>query len=493
MKHDFKFNGRKVALAAVWLVPLLCSSAATLRLPGVVPGQRFAASFRDTTMRVDYYHTGDHGQEGFALDRLVSDGRWAGSRTVLIDSLELGSYRFTVSDSASGEPLYSRGFSSLYAEWETTGPTSPGTFQESLRFPWPRRPVRIELVRRNPSNEWVPAWSFYLNPASPLANSAEPVRAGVVWTVFENGPPATKVDLVLVSDGYTRAELPRFHEDAKRLVGVLFATEPFKSHRREFNVRAVDLPSPVSGVNRPQLGQFRRTPLSLSYNIFGLERYMLTENNRALRDALSGVPYEFVEILANETQYGGGGIFNFHAATAAQAKFANYVFVHEFGHHFAGLGDEYYTSPVAYQTGQPEHAEPWEPNITALHDRAHLKWGDLVEPGTPIPTPWPKSEYEQYQREVQSRRRELTSAAAAGSSSAEAALDSLFRWQREREHQLLGSGEYHGKVGAFEGASYQATGLYRPELDCIMFSRASDFCRVCSRAIERVIAQYATP
>jgi hypothetical protein len=449
------------------------------------PEPAFATAFADTTMRVDYFHSGSPQGEGFALDRVVSDGRWAGSRTVLLDTLNLGTYRFTVMDSATQEPLYSRGFSSLYAEWETTGATESRTFQESMRFPWPRRPVQLLLERRDKENQWIRAWTTHLNPASPIANSAEPRPAGVLWTILESGAPAEKVDLVLVSEGYTAAQLPRFHADAKRLVGILFATEPFKGHRRQFNVRALDLPARTSGVNRPQVGAFRRTPLSASYGIFGLERYLLTEDNRALRDALSGVPYEFVEILANETQYGGGGIFNFHAATAAQATFADYVFVHEFGHHFAGLADEYYTSPVAYRTGGTEHVEPWEPNATALHDPARLKWRDLVEPGTPIPTPWDKVTYEAYLRTVQAERQRLLAARAPA-----AAFDSLFRSERVRERELLGRGPYAGKVGVFEGAAYEATGLYRPQTDCIMFSRTGDFCRVCARAIVRVIDEY---
>lgn len=451
----------------------------------VAPALQFGEVFRDSTMRLDYYHTGGPGAETFAVDRIVSDGRWAGSRTVLLDTLNLGTYRYTVVDSASGAALYSRGFSSLYAEWETTGPTAPDTFHESLRFPWPRHSVEVVLERRDRTNAWVPAWSTIVDPAGPLANPSEPSLVGRVWTVFENGPPASKVDLVLVSEGYTRAELPRFHADVRRLVGVLFQTEPFKSRRRDFNVRAVDLPSPRSGVNRPQAGHFRRTPLSLGYGIFGLDRYMLTEANAALRDALSGVPYEFVEILANESQYGGGGIFNFHAATAAQAALSDYVFVHEFGHHFAGLGDEYYTSPVSYQTGKAEHVEPWEPNITALHDPAALKWRDLLEPGTPLPTPWPKDAYERYGREAQAAR-----AALITEGRGEAVLDSLSRAQRDRERELLRGAAYSGKVGAFEGASYEAVGLYRPQVECIMFTRSRDFCRVCGRAIVRVIEQY---
>lgn len=449
----------------------------------------FGQVFRDTTMRVDYFHTGDPGssRETFALDRVVSDGRWAGSRTQPLDTLNLGTWRYLVEDSASGALLYSRGYSSLYAEWETTGPTEPKTFHESVRFPWPRATVRLRLERRDRANQWAPAWTFYLNPASPVVNSAEPAPRRGVWTVFENGPPATKVDLVLVSDGYTAPELPRFHADVRRLVDTLFRVEPFRSHRSQFNVRAVDLASPVSGVNRPGAGVFRRTPLSTSYGVFGLDRYMLTEDNRALREALSGVPYEYLEIVVNSDHYGGGGIFNFQAATAARAQASSYVFVHEFGHHFAGLADEYYTSPVAYQTGAPEKVEPWEPNVTALHDPAHLKWADLATPGIPLPTPWAKTEYETAGREIQTERQRLIASGAPA-----ARLDSLSAAGRARERAYLAGGSYASAVGAFEGADYEATGLYRSQTDCIMFSLDPvGFCRVCGRAIERVIDLYA--
>jgi hypothetical protein len=318
-------------------------------------------------------------------------------------------------------------------------------------------------------------------------NPADRAPMGRVWTIFENGPASDKVDLLLLSEGYTEAELPKFHGDATRLVNRLFEHEPFKTRRADFNVRALDLPSDQSGVHRARAARNRRTPLSAEYNIFDSERYLLTYDNRALRDAASAAPYEFIEILVNEEQYGGGGIYNFQATTSVDTEFAEYVFVHEFGHHFAGLGDEYYTSDVAYETGAVYHPEPWEPNITALHDATQLKWGDLVESTTPIPTPWDKKEFETQSNAVQARRRTLLASGAPQDQ-----IDALFHEQMEQEGPLLGSMEHAGKVGAFEGASYEATGLYRPELDCIMFTRNPvGFCRVCQRAIGRVIDQYS--
>ncbi len=453
-----------------------------------VPGA-FDEHFQLRTMRVDYFHTGGTGPEIVALDRVLSDGPWAGSLTYLVDDTNLGKYLFEVVDPGTNRVIYSRGFASIYGEWETTGDARRryGTFHESLRFPWPRHPVQVVLKKRDDSGAFHEIWSVPVDPEAPWVNPAPAPSEGRVWSVFENGPPTGKVDLVLVSEGYTETEMDKFHSDVARLVDRLFATEPFMSRKSDFNVWAIDLPSEQSGVNRPHVGQFRRTPISAEYNIFGSERYMLTFDNRRMRDVLSAAPYEFVEILVNEEQYGGGGIYNFQATTAVDTDFADYIFVHEFGHHFAGLADEYYTSSVAYETGAQVHPEPWEPNVTALGDPARLKWADLVEPGTPLPTPWDKDAYESHARSIQARRQALIDSQAP-----EAEFDALFEEQRDIERELLHAMQHSGRIGAFEGAMYEAHGLYRSETDCIMFTRADYFCRVCRRAIERVIDLYSS-
>jgi len=216
---------------------------------------------------------------------------------------------------------------------------------------------------------------------------------------------------------------------------------------------------------------FIRTPLCVSFRV------------PARGD---GVPYEFLEILVNEKQYGGGGIFNAQSTTSVDTEFAEYIFIHEFGHHFAGLADEYYLSPVSYETPQ-ELTEPWEPNVTALHDPSNVKWAGLVEPGTPLPTPWGKEAYEEHAREVRARRQALIDAQAP-----EAEFDALFEEQKRIETELLATMRHSAAVGAFEGAMYEAAGLYRSETDCIMFTRDDvGFCRVCSWALERVMDLYA--
>jgi hypothetical protein len=443
------------------------------------------------TMRVDYFHTGGpDGRELVSLDRVVNDGAWPGSRTQLVDGTNLGKYRFEVRARTGGELLFSRGFASIYGEWETTAEAKKvsRTYHESLRLPWPSGPVRVSLSKRQADNRFAEIWSTEIDPASRFVNRAAPAGTpGRVWTVFENGAAESKVDLLVLGDGYTSEQLPKFHADVKRLIDALFAEEPFKSRRGDFNVRAIDLPSARSGVNRPNAGAFRRTPLSAEYNIFDSERYVLTLDNRTLREVASAAPYEFIEVLVNERTYGGGGIFNDHATSSVDSEFSPYVFVHEFGHHFAALADEYYTSDVAYETGTLPKVEPWEPNVTALLDPATLKWADLVTPGTPLPTPWEKNGFEAHSREIQQRRREIRSRNAP-----EAEMNALFREQREWEEQFLKGMKYSGAVGAFEGASYEPRGLYRPEADCIMFSRDRvGFCRVCRKAINNVIDLYA--
>ncbi|GAC1433511.1 MAG: IgA Peptidase M64 [Thermoanaerobaculia bacterium] len=463
------------------LVLIACGCAAVS-----AAGATYDELFTARTMRVDYFHTGNRGEEIIALDRVVNDGPWPGSRDRLVDTANLGNYLFEVRDTA-GNVIYSRGFASVYGEWETTEQAKDraGTFHESLRFPWPKKAVEVVLKKRDRKNVFQKLWSTSVDPNSRFVDAAEVRPVGKSFTVFENGVPADKVDLLLIGEGYTDVELPKFQRDINRLIGKLFDTEPFKSRKRDFNVRALVLPAGQSGVNRPRTGDFRRTPTSVEYNIFDLERYVLTRDNRALRDIASALPYDFLEILVNEKQYGGGGIFMDQATVAVDSGFAAYVFVHEFGHHFAALGDEYYTSDVAYATGGDVHPEPWEPNLTA--DGAHPKWESMVDKGTPLPTPWDKEKFEAHQREYQAERRKLREANVP-----ETQMDALFRREAEWETNALGSQKYAGRVGAFEGAGYEAKGLYRPQVDCIMFTRDEvGFCRVCRRAIERIIDQYS--
>lgn len=437
-------------------------------------------------MRVDYYHTGNAHEEWFSLDRVVVEPlEWPGNPGKAIDDSGLGNYLFEVREQGSGKLVYSRGFNSVYGEWQTTEEARHAnrTFSESLRFPRPAAPVEVSLKERK-EDGFREVWKTVVDPKDKFVDTARPPSPGPLVELQKMGDPATKVDLLVLGDGYTAAERKKFENDARRFMEMLFAASPFREHRNDFNVWGLCPAAEESGVSRPSNGIHRRSPLGTTYDTFGTERYVLTTENRALRDAASFAPYEFIEILVNGQTYGGGGIFNQYAVVAIDNLWAGYVGVHEFGHQFAGLADEYYSSDVAYLPPEKK-TEPWEPNVTALLDPTNLKWKDLVAAGTPLPTPWDKDEFDRFEREIQQKRKELRA-----SGKPEAEMEQLFGKEREREDAMLGSQKYAGKVGAFEGANYEAKGYYRPEVDCIMFTRHKTFCAVCRRAIERVIGMY---
>jgi hypothetical protein len=442
------------------------------------------------TMRLDYYHSGNASEERFALDRIVIEPlEWPGNPARPIDDTNLGKYLFEVVDRGTNAVLFSRGFASIYGEWETTGEAKAQNraFHESLRFPAPSGPVQVVVKKRDSKNAFREVASFLVDPKDRFIDPSKPAQPGPLITIERHGDPADKVDFLILGDGYTASERGKFEKDARRLAEILFAASPFKEHRSDFNVWALCPPSEESGISRPSTGIHRRSRVGATYDAFGSERYMLTFENRSFRDVASFAPYEFVEILTNTRIYGGGGIFNLYSTVAADSVWAPYIFVHEFGHHFAGLADEYYTSDVAYEAGG-EKLEPWEPNATAMADPANLKWKDLVVPGTPVPTPWSKEAFETQSREIQKRRRDIRA-----QNRPEEDMDALFREEKEKETKLLNSDTYAGKVGAFEGSIYEAKGYYRPQSDCIMFSRNDvGFCAVCRRAIERVISLYTT-
>ncbi len=446
-----------------------------------------AAAPAPRAMRLDYVHTGNASEERFALEGVSIEGEWPGRLDRLIDDTNLGKYLFEVIDRRTNRLLYSRGYASIYGEWETTAEAKEQrrAFGESLRFPAPAGPVQVVIKKRDRQNSFREVWSLVLDPASNMVDRGAPPRAKV-WALMKNGEPREKVDLLLLGDGYTAAEMDKWHSDARRLTDILFAASPFKERRSAFNVWAIDTPADESGISRPSEGVCRRSPLRLTYDAFGSERYILAFDNKRLREIASAAPYEFIEVIANGRKYGGGGIFNLYATVASDNEWTPYIFVHEFGHHFAGLADEYYTSDVAYEPAT-ERFEPWEPNVTA--DPKARRWADLVAPDTPLPTPWPKEAFEKEQKSIQARRRAIRE-----QNLPEKEMEALFRTEMTLETKLLGSGRYAGKTGAFEGAMYEAKGYYRPQIDCTMFSRDPvGFCAVCRRAIERVIDLYATP
>ena len=440
------------------------------------------------TMRLDYFHTGNVKLEVFAFDELVVEPLpWPGHPDRVIDTTGRGDYFFELVDEASGELLYSRGYSSIYPEWEEMAAAQDrfSTFHESLRFPQPAGPARVRVLRRDEQNQFVPAWEIRIDPADILVKRAPPPARAPLLSIQQRGRPADKVDLLILGDGYTPAEMGKFEADAKRMSAALFAVSPFRERQDDFNVWAMVPASPRSGVARPSSGLQRHTELGTRYDAFRSERYVLTFDNRALRDIASHAPYEFIQILVNNDTYGGGGIYGMYATAAVDSAWADYLFVHEFGHHFAALADEYFTSPVAYQAKQPD-VEPWEPNVTALIGGAAPKWSALIAGSTPLPTPWPKTAFEDYARDYQARRQQIRDTGGP-----EREMNVLFAEAQAFFDQLLSDAPFSDVVGAFEGAYYEAEGYYRPAMNCLMFTRHPVFCPVCDQAVSETIDLYA--
>jgi hypothetical protein len=445
-----------------------------------------AVAATPATMRVDFFHTGRSRQEIFSLDRvLIEPLPWSGSLAKSIDNSNRGVFLFEVRDRATGTLLYSRGFSSVFNEWQTTEEARQTyrTFQETLRFPEPSAPVTITVKERDAANDFRPVWSVEVDPADKYIDRSHAPAPAPVIGILKNGDPSEKVDLLFLGEGYTAQESHKCESDIRRLTDGLFSVSPFKERKSDFNVWAICAASPESGVSHPSKKQYRHTLFDSTFDVFGTERYALSFNNRAIRDLASYAPYEFLGIVMNEKEYGNGGIFGQYASVSIDHPNAVPVFVHEFGHHFAGLADEYYFNANVAYAPQDHKVEPWEPNITVLGNPINLKWKNLVQNGTPVPTPWPKAEYErsilETQAAIQKMRTENRTEAeiAAYRAKARAATDAY-----------LSGGPNADKVGMFEGANYD-NGYYRSQQRCIMISGKA-FCAACRQAIEQIIDMY---
>jgi hypothetical protein len=439
------------------------------------------------TWRVDFYETGGPGIEAYSLDRVVVEPlAWPDRPGAAVADAQTGNYRFDVV-AAGGRILFSRGFDPAFAEWVTTGEARRvrRTFHDSLRFPALTENADVVLRKRGEGGDYTEVWRLAIDPADRFIDRSTPPRQQAI-ELERHGDPRTKVDVLLLGDGYTAAECAKkFPADGRRMADALFAEEPFRSRRSDFNIWGLCPPSAASGISRPSTGVYQRTPAGATYDAFGSERYVLTFENRAWRDIAAWAPYEYVTVLANNDTYGGGGLYNVYSTAAVDNDFAAYLFVHEFAHHFAGLADEYYTSPVAYE---PPAAvvEPWPANVTASPDRSRLKWRDLVPPSVPLPTPWPKAEFEKVSKAFQARRAQIRAA-----NRPETEMSALFREEQETESRLLAAAAHAKDVGAFQGANYDAQAFYRPAIDCIMFTRNRvPFCPVCQRALTTVIDRH---
>ena len=473
-------------------MPAFMKFQAILVFAALLPAAAFAAPTNGAaaprTMRLDYFHTGDAASETFSLDRIVREPLpWPGNPHRPFDETNLGKYFFVVVDRATNRPLYSRGFASVYGEWETTDEAkgTRRTFSESLRFPEPAAPVQVVIKKRDAKNAFVEIWSAIVDAKDIFVDSAAPAPAGPILEIQKTGDPAGKVDFLILGDGYTAGERAKFEKDAKRLADLLFQVEPFKSHRADFNVWGICPPAEESGISRPSTGIHRRSRIGATYDAFGVERYILTFENRSFRDVASLAPYEFVEILTNSRPMAAAGS---SASTAPWRRTAC-------GRRTCSCTSSATTSRRS-PTSTSRPRRPTRPRREAHRAMGTERDGSprsgqsqvegLVTPGTPIPTPWAKEEFEKTSREFQAKRRAIRAANAS-----EDQMDALFKEELVHETKLLGGDRYAGRVGAFEGALYESRGYYRPQEDCIMFTRDEvPFCAVCRRAIEGIIDLY---
>ncbi len=460
----------------------------------------FDSDFVDATLRVDLFHGGDSTAEWASFDRAWRQGRWAGSRTHLLDEPGIGRYLVTVSDTATGRLLFAWGYDSLFGEYRTTSDAAAGvvrTYHETVPVPFPRRPVTVRLTVRPRGAQPHDLLLTTIDPgAATISREPPPDRLEVV-DQHVTGEPATRLDVAVVGEGYRADQDAAFRTDLAHFSEVLLGAEPYAAFADRINIRGVLRPSEDSGVDEPSRGRWRRTAVGASFDSLGSERYLLTEDNRALREIAAAVPYDVLLIMVNQSRYGGGGIYNTYATFTSGNQWSEYVLIHELGHAFGGLADEYYTSSVAYNDFYPRGVEPVEPNITALLDPANLKWRDLVTRRTAVPTPWEKSEFDSIDLAYQRRRGELNDRIAVASRTG-APIERITELEDEGERlaldharrvdAFLAASTGAGKVGAFEGAGYSSEGLYRPAVDCIMFSKGNKpFCPVCRRALEQAI------
>jgi len=404
-----------------------------------VAGQDFDHFFEPGVMRIDLVFSGTADETSYALAGVKKEKYYAGPLSNLVDSFDYGDHLFVVRDEASGVIIFSHTYCTLFREWQTTEESRSlrRAYPHVLRFPWPRASVVVEVHDRNRAGAFVKSWSASFDPESIYCDPGNPYNFESVDLEI-NGSTANKVDILFMAEGYTEDEMDKFLEDARRSAGYIFSEEPFSSNRQKFNVRAVKSASRDPGTDIPGQGVWKNTVMNSSFFTFGVERYMTTMDYKAVCDVAACAPYDQIYILVNTEKYGGGGIYNHYSISAADNLQSRAVVIHEFGHAFGGLADEYFNSAVAYSDYFPLDVEPWNPNLTTLVDFPS-KWKHLIAESVPVPTP-----------------------------------------QEEA---------YKDKVGVYEGGGYVAKGVYRPMIDCRMHTNHAAFCPVCSAALEKMMTQ----
>lgn len=399
---------------------------------------QFNKYFEDKTLRLDYYRCGNAQSEHFYFDELIQEPHWAGSKTNLIDTQWYGNNRMEVRLAESNQVLFSRGFCTLFGEWQTTpeAKTTDRCYPESLIMPFPKDKIVVSISSRNRKGEYIKVFEHVVDPKSYFIKKE--TEKLPVFDVIKSGDPNKKVDIVLLPEGYTEGQETLFRADCKKFAEEFLSYSPYAQNKDKFNIRGVWAPSKSEGPDIPSKNIWNKTRLNSSYYTFDSERYLMIDDFQGVRDVAGNAPYDIIYVLANTDKYGGGGIYNFYGISAAHhIDETGKIYIHEFGHLFAGLGDEY-VGGVEYNDFYPLDVEPWEPNLTTLvnFDR---KWKNMIPEGTPVPTP--------------------------------------------------AKAENETKIGVYEGAGYVTKGVYRPWINCLMnnLHTIDEFCPACTKAIQETI------
>jgi hypothetical protein len=397
--------------------------------------------FISKTLRIDFFLAGDKKDQTIYLNELKQEPNWGGPHKNLVDPYNLGTYRYQAFDSLSGRLIFSRGFSTLFQEWKGTAEAEivKKAFAQTAIMPFPRNTIRFVISEREYKNgKFANRFEIFINPQNYSINREKPHP--YPYLKFRNsGDPSQKVDVAFIAEGYTEEEMSKFLLDAQRISEYMLNTGPYSEFRNRFNFYAILSPSVESGVDIPGKNLYFNTNINSSFYTFGMDRYMTSFDTRSIYDIAANVPYDAIIILVNSKMYGGGGFFNHYAEVTSDHPWSKVVAVHEFGHSFAGLADEY-VGDVSYSDTYNLAVEPWEPNITTNVD-FNSKWKSMISDGTPIPTPR--------------------------------------------------TDEYKSSVGMFEGGGYLEKGIYSPYENCRMkTNEAPAFCPVCQQAIRKMILFY---
>ena len=398
--------------------------------------------FENRTLRINYNFVGNNKTQELSVDELISFKVWAGRRHNL-DSLYLaGNGQITMSDDATGKVIYRTSFSSLFQEWQNTEEATRvrKSFENVFLLPFPKKPVKIELTLCNSRRDVTSKLIHRVDPKDILIRNIDNASKYDYKYIVKSGTPEECIDVAIVAEGYTPSEMNKFYQRAEETADALFAHAPFKQYKNRFNIVAVAVPSKNSGVSIPKQNLWIETALDSHFDTFYSDRYLTTLHLKRLHDYLAFIPYEHIIILANTDNYGGGGIYNSYTLTAADHSMFKPVVVHEFGHSFGGLADEYFYDNDVMTDTSPLDIEPWEQNISTQVDFA-AKWKDMLSENTPVPTPAEVSE--------------------------------------------------NYPTGVYEGGGYSAKGIFRPAENCRMRTNEYPaFCPVCQRALRRIIEFY---